>query len=196
MSNPRLEPKYGRCSVCEKPHGKDGECWFYPKHKQESRPGLRVVGDETNPQGEVEGVEDHTVTIESGGRSVTTTVDKLEEAAERISSVFTSGFGEHDDDDGDYQDGQLSLSAELFERYAVEAVKVTVSGTIEIPLEMLETMTSGLEPGDTVAFTCRGHVADVSTPYRVKDHSHDGRLVLKAELLHGVEVLRAPEQNA
>ena len=86
---------------------------------------------------------------------------------------------------------QLTLSEELFDRYAVEAVKVTVSGTIEIPLEMLETMTAGLEPGDTVAFTCRGHVADVSTPYRVKDHSHDGRLVLKAELLHGVEVLKA-----
>lgn len=86
---------------------------------------------------------------------------------------------------------QLSLSEELFDRYAVVSVKVSIGGTIEIPLEMLEQMTAGLEPGDTVAFTCRGHVADVSTPYRVKDHGHDGRLVLKAEILHGVQVLNA-----
>ena len=146
MSNPRPEPKYGRCRVCDRPLGKNGECWFYPTHSQAGRPDLRVVKNDAMSQPEVESME----TTE-----------------------------------------QLTLSEELFDRYAVEAVKVTVSGTIEIPLEMLEQMTSGLEPGDTVAFTCRGHVADVSTPYRVKDHGHDGRLVLKAELLHGVEVVRA-----
>ena len=163
MSSPRPVPKYGRCGVCDKPLGKDGECWFYPTHSQKRRPDLRVVEDNEMSQVEVETVE------------TTGVID---------GSIVSEG-------DGDYQDGQLSLSAELFDRYAVEAVKVTVAGTIEIPLEMLETMTSGLEPGDMVAFTCRGHVADVSTPYRVKDHAHDGRLVLKAELLHGVEVLRA-----
>ena len=146
MSNPQPEPKYGRCGVCDRPLGRDGECWFYPTHSQKRRPDLRVVEDNAISQAEVETVE----TTE-----------------------------------------QLTLSEELFDRYAVESVKVSIGGTIEIPLEMLEHMTAGLEPGDTVAFTCRGHVADVSTPYRVKDHGHDGRLVLKAELLHGVEVLRA-----
>ena len=146
MRNPQPQPKYGRCRVCDRPLGKDGECYLFPHHSQISRPDLRVVSDDAKAKPGVE------------------TMESTE---------------------------QLTLSEELFDRYAVEAVKVSVSGTIEIPLEMLEQMTAGLEPGDTVAFTCRGHVADVSTPYRVKDHSHDGRLVLRAEVLHGVEVLRA-----
>ena len=146
MTNPQHVPKYGRCRVCDKPLGKDGECWFYPSHSRERRPDLRVVTNDAMSQPEVETME----TTE-----------------------------------------QLTLSEELFDRYAVVSVKVSIGGTIEIPLEMLEQMTAGLGPGDTVAFTCRGHVADVSTPYRVKDHGHDGRLVLKAEVLHGVQVLKA-----
>jgi hypothetical protein len=180
--------------VCDRPLGKDGECFLFPNHSQEHHPDLRVVEDETNHQAEVEGMDDTAVTIESGGESVTTTVGKLEEAVGSMSGVITGGF--MSEGDGDYQYGQLSLSAELFDRYAVEAVKVSIGGTIEIPLEALEQMTAGLEPGDAVAFSCRGHVADVSTPYRVKDRSHDGRLVLKVEVLHGVEVLRVPEVDA
>ena len=88
---------------------------------------------------------------------------------------------------------QLSLSEDLFDRYAVETVKISLSGAMEVPLDILAELTEGLEPGDTVAFTCRGHVADVSTPYRLKDHGHEGRLVLRAEVLHGVQVLRAEE---
>lgn len=88
---------------------------------------------------------------------------------------------------------QLSLSEELFDRYAVETVKISLSGAMEVPLDMLVELTAGLEPGDTVAFTCRGHVVDVSTPYRLKDHGHEGRLVLRAEVLHGVQVLGVVE---
>lgn len=84
---------------------------------------------------------------------------------------------------------QQTLMDELFARYEVPSVKVTVSGTIELPLEMLETLAHGLEPGNTVAFTCRGHVLDVSAPYRVNKNDWLGRLVLKAETLEGIEVI-------
>lgn len=83
---------------------------------------------------------------------------------------------------------QLLLSEEIFERYEVPSVKVTVSGTIEIPLEVLEQMNEeGFEPGDTVAATVRGHVLDVSTPYDPAKNDHRGRLVIRAEVLSAVQ---------
>lgn len=82
---------------------------------------------------------------------------------------------------------QLSLSAELFDRYLVESVRLSVSGTVEIPAEALGLIAAdGLEPGQSVAFTCRGHVKDVSAPYKVKDGTHSGRLVLAVEMVEEV----------
>ena len=88
---------------------------------------------------------------------------------------------------------QLSLSAELFERYEVETVAVSVSGGCDVPAEMLGLIAAeGLEPGQDVIIVCRGHVRDVSTPYKVKDHKHSGRLVLGVEIVESVrEVGRA-----
>ena len=85
---------------------------------------------------------------------------------------------------------QLLLSEEIFERYEVPSVKVTVSGTIEVPLEVLQEMSEdGFEPGDAVAITVRGHVLDVSAPYDPAKNDHKGRLVLKAEVLSAVQRL-------
>ena len=84
---------------------------------------------------------------------------------------------------------QPTLMDELFARYEVPSVKVSISGTIELPLEMIDSFTQGLEPGYTVAFTCRGHVLDVSAPYRVDKNDWLGRLVLKAETLEGIEAI-------
>lgn len=82
---------------------------------------------------------------------------------------------------------QLLLSEELFERYSVPVVRVSLSGTIEVPLEGIRDMTDGLEPGDAVAIVARGHVLDVSAPYSPKTGDHTGRLVLRAEIIAGIE---------
>jgi hypothetical protein len=82
---------------------------------------------------------------------------------------------------------QLLLSEEIFERYAVPSVKVTLSGTIDIPLDVLQEMAGGgFEPGDAVAVAFRGHVLDVSAPYDPAKDDHKGRLVVKAEVLSGM----------
>lgn len=81
---------------------------------------------------------------------------------------------------------QPTLDDLLFERYQVDTVKVTVSGTIEMPIASLRELGADLEPGDRVVFSCIGHVADMSSPYNLKDNNHRRRVVLRAEVLNGV----------
>jgi hypothetical protein len=85
---------------------------------------------------------------------------------------------------------QPTLDDLLFDRYHVETVKVTVSGAFEIPLEALRQFDAGLEPGADIVCSFKGHVADVSSPWTVKD-GHRGRLALKAEVLNGLHVMEA-----
>jgi hypothetical protein len=86
---------------------------------------------------------------------------------------------------------QLSLSEELFERYEVETVTVSVSGGCDVQADMLGMFAAeGLEPGMDVVITCRGHVKDVSTPYKVKDRKCSGRLVLGVEVVESVREVR------
>ncbi len=90
----------------------------------------------------------------------------------------------------DMETMQLSLSDELFDRYEVEEVRLSVSGRADIPAEALKLIVpEGLEPGQSVAFTCRGHVRDVSAPYSAKDATHSGRLVLVMEVVEEVREL-------
>jgi hypothetical protein len=89
---------------------------------------------------------------------------------------------------------QETLSDLIFEQFDVGIVKVTVSGQREYTLEEFGAIADGLEPGDKVAFACLGHVADVSSPYTLKD-GHRGRLVLKCEVVRGIEVLKAADDG-
>jgi len=82
---------------------------------------------------------------------------------------------------------QLSLSEEIFERYEVPSVRVMVSGTVEVPLEVLRSISTGFEPGDAVAFAAYGHVLDVSVPYDPTKGGHKGRLVLRAEAISDIK---------
>lgn len=82
---------------------------------------------------------------------------------------------------------QLSLSEDLFERYEVETVAISVSGIYEVQADMLGMIAAeGLEPGQDVVIVCRGHVKDVSTPYKVKHRKCSGRLVLGVEIVESV----------
>lgn len=88
---------------------------------------------------------------------------------------------------------QLCLSEELFERYEVEGVRFSVSGGCELAADTVGLVAGeGLEPGMDVVIVCRGHVRDVSAPYRLKDKRHSGRVVLAVEIVERVtEVTRA-----
>ncbi len=93
--------------------------------------------------------------------------------------------------------GQLTLS-DLFRRYHVPTVKVSLGGGVEIRRDALEQMTEGqvLEPGQIVRITLDAYVADKSTPWTKKSDpdtkeayfEHTGRLPLKVLDLGQIEV--------
>ena len=156
MSNPRLEPKYGRCRVCDRPLGKAGECWFYPTHKQESRPGLRVVGEDTKTKPGVETMDEGTVTIEIGGEEFATTVDAMHEAA----LAMKSGGIDVDKATGEVR--QRTLDDTIFQaipRSTVPTVKVSFSGSVELSRSAFEEyFTEPLKPGREVSLRVAGFI--------------------------------------
>lgn len=86
---------------------------------------------------------------------------------------------------------QLLLSEELFARYEVESVTISVSGGCKIAADMMGMIAAdGLEPGQDVIIVCRGHVKDVSAPYQVRDRKYSGRLVLAVEVVESVREVR------
>jgi hypothetical protein len=81
---------------------------------------------------------------------------------------------------------QLSLSGELFARYEVPTVRVTIGGAVEVPVEL--PVLPGLGPGDMATCLVRVYVADVSAPY-AEGKGHRGRVVLRVVGVDGVEVM-------
>lgn len=88
---------------------------------------------------------------------------------------------------GELQAQQPTLSDELFARYQVPSVRLSLGGSVEIAAEVH--LLPGLEPGQTVTCRVEAYVADVSAPY-TDGKGHRGRVVLRVVGIDGVEVDR------
>ena len=131
-----------KCPACGRAHlSEAGKCW--------------MCGYETEAQVESEIVEDGTLVIESNGKSVTTTLGKLEEVAEALES----GAVAVDPETGEVQRTLNDSVFAAIPRRSVPTHKISFSGTVELTAEeFAEYFSKPLKPGVQVSLRVAGYI--------------------------------------